>query len=428
MRTIIFKSIWVAALMAVFSIEALAQADVDTPYSLFGIGQVRDKSMNVRLKGMGGLANAMYDIGMINTENPASYARIDSLAFLFDAGFYFKSSNFSTSTLSERSNNASFDYVSMAFGLTQWWKMALGVQPYSVSRYIMTINSENSETGNYTTKFRGTGGLNQAFLGNAFKLGKHLSLGANVYYVFGDTQTETTLYFPDSLYMIGSRNSVDMMVSSFMFDYGLLCDFDLSNELNLSLGVTYSQPVSLKGTQTSFIRSIEVNTDTDVEYLIDTVANTTHSAKIRMPQGIGVGFVLQKKGQWSVGADFNWTQWSKFARQGVTDTLQNSWNVTVGAEFTPRHTSVSNYFTRVTYRFGGFYEHGYLNLNGHSINRMGITAGMSLPLPKTLSKVNFAFELGQYGTREAGLIQERYVKMNVGVSVFEHWFMKRKYR
>ena len=428
MRTTIFKSIWVAALMAVFSIEALAQADVDTPYSLFGIGQVRDKSMNVRLKGMGGLANVMYDIAMINPENPASYARIDSLAFLFDAGFYFKSSNFSTSTLSERSNNASFDYVSMAFGLTQWWKMALGVQPYSVSRYIMTINSENSETGNYTTKFRGTGGLNQAFLGNAFKLGKHLSLGANVYYVFGDTQTETTLYFPDSLYMIGSRHSVDMMVSSFMFDYGLLCDFDLSNELNLSLGITYSQPVSLKGTQTSFIRSIEVNTDTEVEYLIDTVANTTHSAKIRMPQGIGFGFVMQKKGQWSVGADFNWTQWSKFARQGVTDTLQNSWNVTVGAEFTPRHTSVSNYFTRVTYRFGGFYEHGYLNLNGHSINRMGVTAGMSLPLPKTMSKVNFAFELGQYGTREAGLIQERYVKMNVGVSVFEHWFMKRKYR
>ena len=228
--------------------------------------------------------------------------------------------------------------------------------------------------------------------------------------------------------MIGSRHSVDMMVSSFMFDYGILYDIDLNNELNLSLGATYSQPVSLKGMQTSFIRSIEVNTDTEVEYLIDTVANTTHSAKIRMPQSIGVGFVLQKKGQWSVGADFNWTQWSRFARQGVTDTLQNSWNVAVGAEFTPRHTSVSNYFTRVTYRFGGFYEHGYLSLNGHSINRMGITAGMSLPLPKTLSKVNFAFELGQYGTREAGLIQERYVKMNVGVSVFEHWFMKRKYR
>ena len=428
MRTSLLKSILIVTLLACFGWEAMAQADVDSPYSLFGVGQVRDKSMNVRLRGMGGVANAMYDFGMINTENPASYAKIDSLAFLFDAGFYFKSSNFSTSTLTESSNNASFDYVSMSFGLTPWWKMALGVQPYSVSSYIMTINSEKPEIGGYTTKFKGAGGLNQAFWGNAFKLGKHFSIGANAYYVFGNTQTETTLYFPDSTYMIGSRRSIDLMVNSFMFDYGMLCDFDLGKDLNLSLGLTYTQPVKLKGNQTLFVRSIEMDSDTEIEYMIDTVANTTHSTKMTMPQGFGFGFVLRKNDRWSVGADFNWTQWSKFARQGVTDTLQNSWNVAVGAEFTPRHTSVSNYFTKVSYRIGGFYEHGYLNLSGHSINKVGITAGMSLPLPKTLSKVNLAFELGQYGTREAGLIQERYVKMNVGVSVFEHWFMKRKYK
>ena len=138
--------------------------------------------------------------------------------------------------------------------------------------------------------------------------------------------------------------------------------------------------------------------------------------------------MLQKNDRWSIGADFNWTQWSKFARQGVNDTLQNSWNVSVGAEFTPRHSSISNYFTRVNYRVGGFYEHGCLKLNGHSINKVGVTAGMSLPLPKTLSKVNLAFEIGQYGTRESSLIQERYVKMSVGISVFEQWFMKRKYK
>ena len=428
MRTTFLKSILVAALLAWLGTDVLAQADADSPYSLFGIGQVRDKSMNVRLKGMGGSSNAMFGKGMINAENPASYTKIDSLAFLFDAGFYFKSSQFSTSSLSERSANASFDYVSMAFGLTSWWKMALGVQPYSISRYTMMVNSNRPDIGNYTTRFKGTGGLNQVFWGNAFKLGKHFSVGANAYYVFGDTQTETTLYFPDSLYMIGSRRSVDMMVSSFMFDYGMLCDIDLGNDMNLSLGGTYSQQVKLRGQQTLFVRSIEMDLDTEIEYLIDTVANTTHSATITMPQGFGFGFVLQKNSRWSVGADFNWTQWSKFARQGASDMLQNSWNVAVGAEFTPRHTTVSNYFTRVSYRLGGFYEHGYLSLNDHSINRVGITAGMSLPLPKTLSKVNLAFELGQYGTREAGLIQERYIKMNVGVSVFEHWFMKRKYR
>ena len=428
MRRTLLKSILVVALLACFGFEAKAQADVDSPYSLFGVGQVRDRSLNTRLKGMGGVSNAMYGIGMINVNNPASYAKIDSLAFLFDADIYFKSSIFSTSSQSERAANASFDYVAMAFGLTSWWKMALGVQPYSTSGYTMKVEGSSPEVGNYTTRFKGKGGLNQAFLGTAFKLGKNFSLGANAYYVFGDTQNETTLYFPDSTYFIGSRRSIDMMVSSFMFDYGLLYNADLSKDAHLSVGLTYTQSVKLRGTETVFIRSIEEDVDTEIEYIIDTIYKSTSSSKMTMPQGFGVGVAFQKDNRWSVGADFNWMQWSKFAREGVTEPLQNSWNVAVGAEFIPRHTSVSGYFTKVSYRLGGFYEHGCLNLNDHNINKVGITAGMSFPLPKTLSRVNVALELGQYGTREAGLIQEQYMKMNVGVAVFEHWFQKRKYR
>ena len=433
MRTHFLKNIWLICLLACFGLDTMAQADADSPYSLFGVGQVRDKSMNVRLKGMGGAANAMFGGGMINAENPASYAKIDSLAFLFDAGFYFKTSAFSTASLSERANNASFDYVSMAFGLAPWWKVALGVQPYSTTGYTMKIDKGIPEVGNTTTRFQGKGGLNQAFIGNAFKLGKHFAVGANVYYVFGNTQTETSLYFPDSIYYIGSRRSVDVMVSSFMFDYGMLFNTNVGDDMDLSVGLTYTQKVKLKADQTLYIRSIEEDMDTEIEYVIDTVAHISGPTRITMPQGFGVGVALQKGSDWAVGADFNWMQWSKFAREGVTDALQNSWSVSAGAEFTPRHTSVSGYFSRVTYRFGGFYEHGFISLPGndgmvHSINKVGATAGMSLPLPKTPSKVNVSFEIGQYGTREGGLIQERYAKMNVGISVFEHWFMKRKYR
>ena len=433
MRISTLKTILVISLLACHGMDAFAQADLDSPYSLFGIGQVRDRSMNVSLKGRGGTTNAMFGGGMINAGNPASYAKIDSLAFLFDAGFYFKSSTFSTYNQSEPSSNASFDYVAMAFGLTDWWKTALGVQPYSTSGYTMLVSSNNPELGNITTRFKGTGGLNQAFWGNAFKIGKHFALGANAYYVFGNTQSETTLYFPDSTYILGTRRSIVLMVSSFMFDYGALCNIDLGHDLTLGLGLTYSQNVNLKGKQTLFVRSIEEQLDTDVEYIIDTIANKTYTSKMTMPQGFGFGVMLQKNDRWSVGADFNWTQWSKFERQGVNETLHDSWNVAVGAEFMPRHSSISGYFTRVVYRLGGFYEHGYLSLEGndgmkHNINKVGATVGASLPLPKTLSKVNFALEVGEYGTREAGLIQERFIKLNVGVSVFERWFMKRKYK
>ncbi len=421
------------SLAVLFGINAFAQADVDSPYSLFGVGQVRDKSMNVRLKGMGGVANAMFGGGMINGENPAAYAKIDSLAFLFDAGFYFKTATFSTSSLSEKSNNASFDYVSMAFGLTSWWKMALGVQPYSTSGYTMLVSKVDPEVGSTVTRFKGKGGLNQAFLGNAFKIGKHFALGANAYYVFGNTKTETSLYFPDSIYYIGSRRSLDVMVRSFMFDYGMLFNTNLSKDLCLSLGLTYTQKIKLKGEQTLFIRSFEEDMDTEVEYIIDTVYSSSGSTKITMPQGIGFGVALQNGENWALGADFNWMQWSKFAREGANDVLQDAWSVSAGAEFTPKHTTISGYFSRVTYRLGGFYEHGFINLEGndgvsHSINKVGVTVGMSLPLPRTLSKVNMALEVGQYGTREGGLIQEQYAKLSVGVSVFERWFMKRKYK
>lgn len=426
------KYIMLVSLTVFFGINAFAQADVDSPYSLFGVGQVRDKSMNVRLKGMGGVANAMFGGGMINGENPAAYAKIDSLAFLFDAGFYFKTATFSTSSLSEKSNNASFDYVSMAFGLTSWWKMALGVQPYSTSGYTMLVSKVDPEVGSTVTRFKGKGGLNQAFLGNAFKIGKHFALGANAYYVFGNTKTETSLYFPDSIYYIGSRRSLDVMVRSFMFDYGMLFNTNLSKDLCLSLGLTYTQKIKLKGEQTLFIRSFEEDMDTEVEYIIDTVYSSSGSTKITMPQGIGFGVALQNGENWALGADFNWMQWSKFAREGANDVLQDAWSVSAGAEFTPKHTTISGYFSRVTYRLGGFYENGFINLEdndgvSHSINKVGVTVGMSLPLPRTFSKVNMALEVGQYGTREGGLIQEQYAKLSVGVSVFERWFMKRKY-
>ena len=432
MRTSLMKYMMIVGLVAFLGFEAVAQADVDSPYSMFGVGLVRDKAMNVKLKGMG-VANAMFGGGMINAANPASYAKIDSLAFLFDAGFYFKTSTFSTSSLSEKSSNASFDCVSMAFGLTPWWKTALGVQPYSTAGYTMLVNRTDAETGATTTRFKGKGGLNQAFWGNAFKIGKHFAVGANAYYVFGNTESETSLYFPDSTYFIGSRRSVDVMVRSFMFDYGMLFNTDLGKDMRLSLGLTYTQKVKLKGTQTLFIRSFEEDMDTQVEYIIDTVFSSTGTTKATMPQGLGFGLALQKGDQWAVGADFNWMQWSKFAREGVNDVLQDAWSVSAGAEFTPRHTTISGYFSRVTYRVGGFYEHGYINLEGndgqnHNINKVGVTAGLSLPLPRTFSKVNMALEVGQYGTRVGGLIQEHYVKVDVGVSVFERWFMKRKYK
>ena len=429
MRDITLKKICAVVLLVLFAQGAVAQANVDSPYSMFGIGQLRDKTMNSRLKGMGGVSNAMFGKSLVNTENPASYAMIDTLAFLFDAGMYFKTSDFSTSNLSETSSNANFDYVAMAFGATKWWRISLGVQPFSNVGYNLVVNNHKDDVGNYATTFKGSGGLNQAFIGNAFRLGRNFSVGVNATYVFGDYETLTTLSFPDSVFMIETRRGIDMLVKSFMFDYGVLYNTKLSNGLNLGLGLTYNQKMKLKGKQTTYIRSIKQSSDSDVEYPIDTIFySAKDKSRITMPHEFGFGVTLQKDNHWTLGADFNWSQWSKFAREGVNDSLQNSWSVALGGELIPTSSSVSNYFTRMSYRFGAFYEQTFLNIRGKSINKIGLTVGVSLPLPRSLSKVNVAVEVGQCGTKSSNLIQERYIKATVGISVFERWFLKRKYQ
>lgn len=420
------------ALIISLSCAVFAQADVDSPYSMFGIGQIRNKTMNARLKGMGGVANGMFAKNMINAENPASYALIDTLAFLFDAGLYAKSSTFSTSSLSERASSASFDYVAMGFAFTNWWKMAIGAQPYTNVGYNVVTTFHDEHAGNYSQLFQGDGGLNQVFVGNAFRIGKHFSIGANASYVFGDSKSTTTLTFPDSTYVISSRRSRDVMIKSFMFDYGVMYHGQLGNGLTLAVGATYDQKINLKGAQTVFVRTIEADENiasTTTEYLIDTIAyHKDKNAKFTMPQGFGFGVSLQKNNRWTVGADFNWTQWSAFARNGINEGLQDAWSVAVGGEFIPSSTSLSGYWTKVSYRLGGFYEQTYLNINGQSINKLGVDFGLSLPIPRTMSKVDLGLEIGNCGTKSANLIRESYVNLTVGVSIFERWFIKRKYK
>ncbi len=419
-------------LIALMCGTVFAQANVDSPYSMFGIGQVRSKTMNNRLKGMGGVANAMYGNNMVNAGNPASYAMIDTLAFIFDAGMYFKTSTFSTSSLSERASSASFDYVAMGFAFTNWWKMAIGAQPYSNVGYNIVTKFNDAQLGNYSQLFEGDGGLNQVFVGNAFRIGKHFSVGVNANYVFGDSKSTTTLAYPDSAFIICTRRSRDMMVSSFMFDYGLMYHGKVGEGLNLSVGATYNQKINLRGTQSVFIRTIEANDNLSqgsIEYLIDTVFYAKdQSGRYTMPHALGFGVSLQKNNRWTLGADFNWSQWSQFARNGVNEGLSDSWSIAVGGEFVPTSTTLSGYWTKVSYRLGGFYEQTYLNINGQPINKMGATFGMTLPVPRTMSKVNVGLEIGKCGTKSANLIQENYVNVTIGVSIFERWFMKRKYQ
>lgn len=406
----------------------VGQVGTDSPYSRFGIGQLKSKNINTQLLSMGGIANAVATPRFVNPANPALYTKFDSLTFLFDAGFSMSSVTYSTTALSEKGSNASLSYVSLGFPVTRWWKIAVGLLPFSDVSYNVVVSDRNDEIGKYNTAFTGDGGMNQLFFGNGFRLNKNFSVGANITYVFGQNTTTTTLYFPDSIYRLSTRKESNLQANDLMFEYGFLYSGKLKNDINLNIGVTYGQQIKLNVKNEVFVRSMMGGIGSVSEEIVDTIFySPKQKSKITLPHSIGFGVVLSKDYRWLVGADFNWQQWKGVTIGTVNDSLQNAWNVAIGGEYTPFSTSISKYWKRITYRMGARYSQTYLNLYGHSINEVGISFGVGLPLPRTLSTVNLGLEFGRGGTKKDNLIQETFINLSVGVSINERWFVKRKY-
>jgi hypothetical protein len=99
----------------------------------------------------------------------------------------------------------------------------------------------------------------------------------------------------------------------------------------------------------------------------------------------------------------------------------------VGGYFIPNYNSYSSYFKRVTYRYGVRYENTGLVLADKSINDAAANIGFGLPVTGTFSSINIGLEVGKRGTKYAGLIEENYVNLSIGLSFSEKWFVKRKY-
>ena len=410
----------------VININVVAQADLSTPYSRFGLGDIYTNSPNTMLKGMGGVANAMSSNCLLNPNNPASYASIDSLSLLFDAGFYIKTASFSTNKLTENGSNASFDYTSIGLSATQRWKIGLGIMPYANREY--NVITEHSNPGSYNIAFQGEGGLNRVFFANGIKISKNLSVGVTGSYIFGTLVDNTSIYYPDSVSMINGKRSIDMRVSDFKLDYGLLYRIPI-NKYTVTVGLTYSQGSNISAKRDIFIRSMFKGFGNQVESPIDTLKyEENEKVSIKIPHGFGAGISVDNGDGLIVAADFNWAGWKDFTMNGVNDSLQNAWNVAVGASYKPKSTSISKYHKKITYRAGMHFDQTYYNIYGESINKYGITFGMGLPVPRSLTSFNIAFEVGTMGTIKNNLVKENYFNISVSMSINDRWFVKRRYQ
>lgn len=367
----------------------------------------------------------------INIDNPASYTAIDTASFLFEGGLVAKYTKLKAKGIDEDATTASLGHLLMGFPLNRWWKSSVGLVPYSTTGYSVTSDSLYENVGNVLYEYKGLGGITRFNWGNAVQPFKFLSVGVNASYLFGTIDRSQKITFPDSLYMIKTKINKSVSPGGFYFDFGMQYFTELKKEIKLVVGATYHPKITLKAKQEYIARNFIIEASNDEKFK-DTIAYTSEKGTIIIPSGFGLGISLAKTDHWFFGIDYKFDNWQDYRSFGVSDSLVNSQSVALGGRLVPDFSSTS-YLNRIDYRIGARYYESYLELRGRQLNGFGITFGFGLPIRSlaikgTKSMINIGFEIGQRGTLEQNLIRENYTNFFFGVTIYEVWFLKRRYK
>lgn len=410
--------------------QSYCQSSISSPYSAFGLGNLVNAN-NIQNASMGNLSTGMRDHFTVNFQNPASYTAFDSTSFVFEGGVQGQFVNLRTNNINEAYSSSSMNHLLFGFPITNWLKSSFGLIPFSKVGYDVNDYDINETTGTIKYTFNGEGGLSEFYWGNALRLSKNFSIGANANYIFGTIDRIQKINFPDSAFILSTKTNNSYTINDVKFDFGAQYHAKVGESYILVAGATIRPEQSLSAKRTKLVRSFlgennGVDLDTDTVSFIDGVAG-----QVVMPMGYSAGISFARDYQWLVGLEYNFDKWEDYRNFTQTDTLSNSHTFRAGGHYIPNPNSFS-YFKRVDYRFGAHYTSSNLIMNGEQINRFGITFGIGLPVRNvsvrgSRSMVNIGFEIGSRGTLSNNLIKENYYNVNIGIAIFERWFIKRRY-
>ncbi len=431
-KTRITKNLaWIlSTVLAIFlngSSTLFSQSDINSPYSMFGPGQLSGNEY-FRNLGMGGISQGFRSNTSVNYLNPASYTATDSLSFLFDGTVFSHLYQQKIADLEQTSLYANLGSLNFAFPIHKRWSVAAGVLPWSQMGYSISDSQQDDIVGNVNYFYEGSGGINQVYLGNAFRLFDGLSLGVNASYMFGRSEDQS-IANSDSIGFYRTTWSYSDNIGGFMLTYGLQWQIPLNNEnSNLVLGASYTGVTNLDVNQNKII----LRTLAGVPGIDTLSAQPDNSGTMKIPANMAAGAFLSLNNHWGLGLDYQTQAWSNYESLGKNFDLNDSWQIRFGTVYNPRIETYSGLFSRFEYKAGFRYGHSYLKLPDNSGNlqdfsELGISFGIGLPVRRSLSGLNIGFEFAQRNPNSDDLIKENYFKFNIGINVHERWFIRRKF-
>ena len=428
------KKIFVLAFTAISGVLMAQTNGSNSPYSRYGLGSLLDQSEGAS-KGMGGLALGMRDSKQINFLNPASYSAIDSLTFLFDVGVTLQNNNLNYGGQKINAKNSSFDYMNMAFRAWKGVGMSVGLMPFTSIGYDFSSTSPMEDLDGFgektsTITYKGNGGLHQIYYGIGAKPLKNLSLGANVSYLWGDySHSIVASYSETSIYSLARYYTAD--ISTYKLDFGLQYSLPVSSKDLITVGATYGLGHGI-GSSAMLINQ-KLNSST-----VQNADTTTIDNAFELPHTFGVGLTWKHTEKFTLGIDYTCQLWGKTKFPSLSNgnqfstssgSLSNRHKITIGGEYLPNINSI-HYAGHIRYRAGFSYTSPYAKVNGtNGADTYAATIGLGLPLMTKWSNrsvLNIAAGWEHVKPKAAGLITENYIRLSIGLTFNESWFMKWK--
>lgn len=454
---LIFSISLLLAILLFQDLQAQTFTRRNSPYSRYGIGDMYSTQFLPGLSTAGAFSATYNSAWDFSISNPASLGQIQSTTF--DIGVFYKHSQLreKSTGLSGAANDGNISFLSIAFPITRSWEverdtlrrgvpiqwgMSFSLLPHSTTAYDVRVIRNLTDIGNVQYKYTGEGTRFRANWGNGIRY-KGLSAGANIGVLFGTINDKTTITFLDSAYTYAFSNRIQTEENTI----GLLWDLGLQYELKFKTpgrtpegkqksrsGLVFGAYIG--GSNNMRVLAKELEFRFGGAYATDTLVNTEDvKANMQLPLTVGGGIAYNYGTKWKLGANYESSLWNSFSYSERPISVANSYQVALGAEFTPDFLDFSNYFNRIRYRAGIYYGKDPRivgsGVTAYQLTKYGITFGLGLPVKplksNTLGHIQVGFEFGYLGNNN--LINEYFFQTNLAFSLNDgSWFRRYKFR
>ncbi|MBC7903216.1 MAG: hypothetical protein H7Y27_07320 [Gemmatimonadaceae bacterium] len=417
----------------------------NSPYSRYGLGDIVP-NQSILNRGMGGIAagyvdyDKRYDLKgfypksqTVNFLNPASYSKMRITSF--DLGFEVDNRVLRTPATGEKFAAASaiISYLQLGVPLSRKHELGLNIGLRPVSRINYKIQKIEQLAGVDTSLslFNGSGGSYEVFagLGKGFK---NFSVGVNLGYYFGTKDYSTRKQFlNDTVTYFKSNHETKSSFGGILVNFGLQYAAQLNEKTKLTLGAYGNLRQKFNGSQDIIRETFDYDVNGGV-YRVDSVlVSSDVSGKIQYPSNVGFGFVIERQDRWLIGIDYTTTKWEDYRFFGESDLVRNSWMVKVGGQLTPDPAKAKNYFGRISYRAGFNFGPDYIKVANQDLSQLGFSLGAGFPIRKNpytnqYSFINLGIEYGKRGNND-NLLKENILRISLGFTLSDLWFIKKKY-